>query len=43
MTKVPSGVLPTEIVEDIENLEVPESLLSPQPDMEETESLLAPE
>jgi len=43
MPKVPSGVLPSEIVEEIENLEVPESLLSPAPQMEEAGSLLAPE
>ena len=43
MPKVPSGVLPSEIVEEIENLEVPESLLSPAPQMEEVGSLLAPE
>lgn len=40
MPKVPSGVLPAEIVEEIEALEVPESLLARPEPQEQPESLL---
>lgn len=40
MPKAPSGVLPQEIVEEIEALEVPESLLARPEPQEEPESLL---
>ena len=40
-TKAPSGVLPQDILEDIENLEVPDSLLArPMESQEQPESLL---
>ena len=40
MSKVPEGVLPADIVEDIEELEMPESLLAPDNNTEQP-SLLA--
>ena len=40
MSKVPEGVLPADIVEDIEELEIPESLLAPDNNTEQP-SLLA--
>jgi hypothetical protein len=40
MSKIPSGVLPKEIIEDIEELEMPSSLLAPS-NQEEPQSLLA--
>ena len=40
MPKAPSGVLPQEIVEEIEELEVPESLLARPEPQEQPESLL---
>jgi len=40
MSKVPEGVLPADIVEDIEELEMPESLLAPDNNIEQP-SLLA--
>ena len=40
MSKVPEGVLPADIVEDIEELEMPESLLAPDNNTEQS-SLLA--
>tara|TARA_R100000654_G_scaffold11993_2_gene26053 strand:+ start:723 stop:1322 length:600 start_codon:yes stop_codon:yes gene_type:complete len=40
-TKAPSGVLPQDVLEDIENLEVPDSLLArPMESQEQPESLL---
>ena len=41
MSKIPAGVLPKEIIEDIEELEVPSSLLAPSTEQEEPQSLLA--
>jgi hypothetical protein len=41
MSKVPAGVLPKEIIEDIEELEMPSSLLAPNTEQEEPQSLLA--
>ena len=44
MSKVPAGVLPKEIIEDIEELEMPDSLLAPSnPQQEQPQSLLAKE
>jgi len=40
MSKIPAGVLPKEIIEDIEKLDVPDSLLAPS-NQEEPQSLLA--
>ena len=40
MSKVPEGVLPADIIEDIEELEIPESLLAPNNNTEQP-SLLA--
>tara|TARA_R110002110_G_scaffold79086_2_gene206947 strand:- start:55 stop:642 length:588 start_codon:yes stop_codon:yes gene_type:complete len=40
MSKIPAGVLPKEIIEDIEELEMPSSLLAPS-NQEEPQSLLA--
>lgn len=40
MSKVPEGVLPADIIEDIEELEIPESLLAPDNNTEQP-SLLA--
>ena len=45
MPKAPEGVLPPDVVEEIESLEVPESLLArtePTPE-EQPQSLLEPE
>lgn len=41
MTKVPAGVLPKEIIEDIAELEMPDSLLAPSNQEQEPQSLLA--
>jgi hypothetical protein len=41
MSKIPAGVLPKEIIEDIEELNVPNSLLAPSTEQEEPQSLLA--
>jgi hypothetical protein len=41
MSKIPAGVLPKEIIEDIEELDVPNSLLAPSTEQEEPQSLLA--
>ena len=41
MSKIPAGVLPKEIIEDIEELEMPSSLLAPSTEQEEPQSLLA--
>jgi hypothetical protein len=41
MSKIPAGVLPKEIIEDIEELEMPSSLLAPNTEQEEPQSLLA--
>lgn len=44
MSKVPAGVLPKEIIEDIEELEMPDSLLAPSnQQQEQPQSLLATE
>ena len=44
MSKVPAGVLPKEIIEDIEELEMPDSLLAPSnQQQEQPQSLLAKE
>ena len=43
MTKVPAGVLPKEIIEDIAELEMPDSLLAPSNQEQEPQSLLAKE
>ena len=40
MSKFPEGVLPADIIEDIEELEIPESLLAPNNNTEQP-SLLA--
>lgn len=40
-SKVPSGVLPQEILQEIENVEMPESLLSKEEPQQEEQSLLS--
>ena len=40
-SKVPSGVLPQEILQEIENVEMPKSLLSKEEPQQEKESLLS--
>ena len=40
-SKVPSGVVPREILKQIDNMEMPQSLLSKEEPRQEEESLLA--